>query len=175
MMPLDAVFWLLVTVFGVMGALRGWAKEVLVSFSVIVALFLRLVFSKYVPFAENFLTRLPAIEQFYLYGVLVILMAVVGYAGPVVSARLAGKAAREKLQDVLLGAILGGLNGYLIIGTLWYFLHAANYGVLGIQAPAVGSTAEILASEYLILAWLSDPMLLTIVAFAFVFVLIVFL
>jgi len=175
MMPLDAVFWVIVLIFGTMGALRGWSKEILVSFSVMVALFLRLVFSEYVPFSKGFLADLAAIEQFYLYGGLVIVMAIVGYAGPVVSARLASKAAREKLQDILLGFILGALNGYLIMGALWFFLHKANYGLLGIQAPAAGSGAARLATQYLPLVWLTDPMLLTVVAFSFVFVLIVFL
>jgi|GEM_PF-6848346 len=37
-------FWLLVVLFGVIGAMRGWAKEILVSFSVILALFMKIMF-----------------------------------------------------------------------------------------------------------------------------------
>lgn len=175
MIPINIVFWGFVLIFGLMGALRGWAKEILVSCSVIVALFLRLVLSKYVPFVREFLISRPSLDQFYIYSGLVVFMAVVGYAGPTVSARLAGKAVRESLQDILLGSIIGVLNGYLIVGTIWYFLHSAQYALWGMQTPAPGSPAEVIATKYLILAWMSDPLLMIIVALSFVFVLIAFL
>ncbi len=172
MMPLSTVLWGFVLVFGLMGALRGWAKEILVLFSIIVALAMRLVFSKYVPFVRDILNR-PPLEQFYIYTALLIFMAVAGYAGPVVSARLAGKAMREKLQDMLLGFVVGALNGYLIVGTIWYLLHKANYGVWDIQPPVPGSPSEVLATQYLPLVWLTDPLLLTVFVLASVFLVIV--
>ncbi len=172
MMPLSSVLWGFVMVFGLMGALRGWAKEILVSFSVIVALAMRLIFSKYVPFVRDILNR-PPIEQFYVYGVLIIFMAIAGYAGPVVSARLAGKAAREKLQDILLGFVVGAFNGYMIVGTLWYLLHNANYGIWDIQPPLEGTTSYMVATQYLPLIWVTDPLLLTIFVLAAVFLVIV--
>jgi len=169
--PLNTVLGGFILVFGLMGALRGWAKEILVLFSAIVALSMRLIFSKYVPFIKDVLNR-PPMEQFYIYTGLLIFMTIAGYAGPVVSARLAGKAAREKLQDILLGAIIGAVNGYMIVGTIWYFLHRAGYGVWGIQPPPAGSAAELVV-EYLPLMWLTDPLLLTVFALASVFVVIV--
>lgn len=172
MMPLSTVLWGFVLIFGLMGALRGWAKEILVSFSIIVALSMRLIFSQYVPFIKDVLAR-PLIEQFYIYTTLIIFMAIAGYAGPVVSARLAGKAAREKLQDILLGFVVGGFNGYMIIGTIWYFLHNANYGMWDIQAPIVGTTSHLVATQYLPLVWLSDPLLLTAFVLSAVFLVIV--
>ena len=172
MMPLSSVLWGFITVFGLMGALRGWAKEILVSFSIIVALSMRLIFSTYVPFIKDILNR-PPIEQFYIYTALIIFMAIAGYAGPVVSARLAGKAAREKLQDILLGFVVGGFNGYMIVGTIWYFLHNANYGMWEIQAPAADTTSYLMATQYLPLVWLSDPLLLTAFVLSAVFLVIV--
>ena len=38
MMSLVYIFWMYVILFGIIGMLRGWAKELLVAFSVIVAL-----------------------------------------------------------------------------------------------------------------------------------------
>ncbi|MBU0704137.1 MAG: CvpA family protein [Chloroflexi bacterium] len=172
MMPLSSVLWGFVTIFGLMGALRGWAKEILVSFSIIVALAMRLIFSTYVPFVKDILNR-PPVEQFYIYTALIIFMAIAGYAGPAVSARLAGKAAREKLQDVLLGFVVGGFNGYMIMGTIWYFLHNANYGMWDIQAPLAGTTSYLMATQYLPLVWLSDPLLLTAFVLSAVFLVIV--
>jgi uncharacterized membrane protein required for colicin V production len=161
-----------VLLFGMMGALRGWTKEILVLFSVIVALAMRLIFTQYVPFVKVFFQR-PPVEQFYLYSALIVVMAVAGYAGPAVSGRLAGASARETLQDVMLGFIIGAINGFLIVGSIWYFLDAANYNILGISAPPPDSTAAILASHYLPPVWLSDAVLLTAFSFAAVFVIIV--
>jgi len=33
---------------------------------------------------------------------------------------------RHYLQDALLGFFIGALNGYLIFGSLWYYLHVAK-------------------------------------------------
>jgi len=172
MMPLSTVLWGFVLIFGLMGALRGWAKEILVLFSIVVALSMRLIFSTYVPFIKDILNR-PAIEQFYIYTTLIIFMAIAGYAGPVVSARLAGKAAREKLQDILLGFVVGAFNGYLIVGTIWYLLHRANYGIWDIQAPLAGTTSHLVVTQYLPLVWLGDPLLLTAFVLSAVFLVIV--
>jgi uncharacterized membrane protein required for colicin V production len=171
-MPLDTALFAFIVLFGMMGALRGWSREMLVLFSVILALAMRLIFSTYVPIAREFFDR-PPVEQFYLYTGLVILMAVGGYAGPAVSGRLAGVSARETLQDVMLGFIIGAINGFLIVGSIWYFLDEAGYGILGIAAPAPESMAATIANVYLPPIWLSDAVLLTVFSFASVFVIIV--
>ncbi|MCX7682855.1 MAG: hypothetical protein N2508_12980 [Anaerolineae bacterium] len=173
MIPLNVVFWVSVLIFAMIGSLRGWNREILVSFSIILALFLRLVFSTYVPFFRDLLNR-PPVEQFYIYTVLVTVMALIGYAGPAASGRLAKAAAREKVQDFLLSSVVGAINGYLIVGTIWYFLHVAGYGIWGITAPPPGSAAMSLANS-LPPALLSPPLLLTIVAVSFVYVLVKFL
>lgn len=172
MVPLDTCLFAFILLFGMMGALRGWSKEILVLFSVILALATRLIFTKYVPFAAEFFNR-SATEQFYLYSGLIILMTVAGYAGPAISGRLARGSARETLQDVLLGFIVGAVNGYLIIGSIWYFLDAAGYGIMGIEAPTTGAMAAAIASTYLPPLWLTDAILLTLFAVASVFVIIV--
>lgn len=172
MVPLDTALFAFVLLFGLMGALRGWSKEMLVLFSVILALSMRLIFGNYVPVAKDFFGR-PPVEQFYLYSGLIILMAVGGYAGPAVSGRLANVSAREKLQDVLLGFIIGAINGFLIVGSIWYFLDAAGYGILGVSPPPPNSMAAAFASTYLPPVWLSDAVLLTAFSFSSVFVIIV--
>ncbi len=46
------------------------------------------------------------------------------------------KAARERLQDALFGAVLGGFNGYLIAGTALFYNHDARYPFPNIISPA---------------------------------------
>jgi hypothetical protein len=43
---------------------------------------------------------------------------------------------RERLQDSLFGAVLGGLNGYLVAGTVIFYYHMANYPYPTIVSPA---------------------------------------
>jgi hypothetical protein len=188
MIPLNTVFWGLVLFFGMIGALRGWAKEILVSSSVFLAMFIQQVFGQYVLGADNpYLPMLlqasdgvapPAVystTQFYVCTSLLLLLTFFGYAGPTVVGRVGSKVAREQLQDALLGFFLGLLNGFLIIGTLWFFVHKAGYVVGGIERPAADSPAAIIAGSYLVPVWLTVPELYVLIAVAFVFIIIVFI
>jgi len=188
MIPLNTVFWGLVLFFGMIGALRGWAKEILVSSSVFLAMFIQQVFGQYVLGADNpYLPMLlrgsegvvPPAEysptQFYVCTSLLLLLTFFGYAGPTLVGKVGGKAAREQLQDALLGFFLGLLNGFLIIGTLWFFVHKAGYVVGGIERPGPDSPAAIIAGSYLVPVWLTVPELYVLIAVAFVFIIIVFI
>ena len=53
MMSIIYVFWMYVLLFAVIGGMRGWAKELLVAFSVILSLALNHVIRKYIPLAAN--------------------------------------------------------------------------------------------------------------------------
>ncbi len=175
MIPLENVFLGLVIFFGVIGALRGWAKELLVSFGVVLARFIELVLINYVPVMNRALQAL-AVEQpitwFYVRLLIFGIVVVFGYATTVISAALGKRARKEKLQDTLLGFFLGGINGYLVVGMIWGFLIEIQYQVWGIVPPQ-GPTAEGII-EYLPLYWLDGPLLLVAVALAFSFLLIVF-
>ena len=48
MMTLTAVFWMYVILFGIIGGFRGWAKELLVLFSVLLAIAIDTVLLTYV-------------------------------------------------------------------------------------------------------------------------------
>lgn len=175
MIPLENAFFGLVVFFGIIGALRGWAKELLVSFSVVLARFVELVLMNYVPVLNRALQVL-AVEQpetwFYVRAVIFVLIIVFGYATTVISAALGKRARKEKLQDTLLGFFLGGINGYLIVGMFWGFLIEINYQVWGIIPPPEEVVMGMV--EYLPLYWLDGPFLFVAVALAFSFILIVF-
>jgi uncharacterized membrane protein required for colicin V production len=119
----------LVVLFGVIGGLRGWAKEIIVAFSAILALFVEhVLLLPELPLKEVF-NGLPAEGQFYTRTVLFVIITIFGYASPTIVSNLGTKVARERLQDILLGFFIGLLNGFLIVGTLLSFLSAAHYGV----------------------------------------------
>ncbi len=179
MIYLEAIFWMFVFLFAIIGTIRGWAKELLVTFAVILALFIMAVLQQFVPFIRDaVLAAEKGDAQPVFWARTLLLMALVffGYQGPNI-ARLAGstKFVREKLQDSLLGLFLGALNGYLVIGTLWFFLDKARYPFPDLIVNNLSATAK----DMLLLLppmWLwGTPTIYFAVAIAFAFVLVVFL
>lgn len=175
MIPLNTVFIGLVILFAIIGALRGWAKELLVSFSVVLARFIEYVALFYVPVLSQSLRALQdsdASTWFYIRLMIFTLLVSFGYATTVISTVLGARARKEKFQDTLLGLFLGAINGYLVIGTIWGFLHQIGYNVWGITAPVTEAGQNFV--NFLPTTWLEGPTLFVAVAIAFAFVLIVF-
>jgi len=175
MISLTFAFWMLVVLFGVIGMMRGWAKELLVVFSVILSLAFNTLLKRYVPVVN----ALPDDGQaiFWIRTIIVVVLVFFGYQ-TVALPRFATKAAREKLQDSLLGFVFGALNGYLVIGTLWFYLDQAAYPFAYIEAPK--PTTEMgLAALNLLQAMpprlLGEPAIYFAVILAFIFVLVVFI
>lgn len=176
MIPIQTVFFGLIILFGVIGALRGWAKEILVTFSVIAARFIEMVLLRYVPFIKPILEALAKTEPktwFYWRTFIFIFVVAFGYATTKIAPAIGARARKERIQDSLLGFFLGAINGYLIAGMLWGFLHALQYKLWGITAPAAAQALGII--PYLPIGWLEGPTLLVAVAVAFTLVLIVFI
>ncbi|HVN54288.1 MAG TPA: CvpA family protein [Anaerolineaceae bacterium] len=176
MMSLTFVFWLFVVIFAIIGSMRGWAKELLVTFAVILAIFIITVMERFVPFISD---SLNSSARFWLRMAIILALAFFGYQTPNIP-RLAGnnRFARERLQDTLLGLFLGAVNGYLIVGSIWYYMNEANYPFPYITAPdpntAMGEAALKLI-PMLPPHWLGTPAIYFAVAIAFVFVLVVFI
>jgi uncharacterized membrane protein required for colicin V production len=125
MMSIVYVFWMYVVLFAVIGAMRGWAKELLVAFSVILALALNHVLRKYIPLANTLAETDTSL--FWVRTIILLVLVYLGYQTVVSIPHLASRAARERLQDTLFGALLGGFNGYLIAGTILYYINVADY------------------------------------------------
>jgi len=174
MMSLAAVFWLFLVVFGVIGGFRGWAKEILVSFSLVTGIAIDALLRQFFPPVGNLLVE-PSSTGFYTRAVIILLMAYFGYQTPNLPALSAGgRFAREKLQDWLLGSIIGLINGYLIIGTLWSYMNDAGYQGLQAFVSAPTDPAVLKYLEYMPTIWLKYPNVIFAVIIAFVFVIIVF-
>ncbi len=172
MMTLTFAFWVYVVIFAIIGAMRGWAKELLVAFSVILALFLLEVFSRYVPPVRDFFAKPNGTPEFWVRTALMLFLVVFGYQTPNIPKFQTSKFARERLADTLLGFFLGALNGFLIFGTLWYFLDDSGYPFHKfISRPE--PPPSVLA--YLPPKWLGVPTIYIAVAVSFLFVLVVFL
>lgn len=134
MMSVVYIFWMYVILFGVIGAMRGWAKELLVAFSAITALAVNILLEKYIPLVRDLGGN--SISLFWIRTIIMIALVFFGYQTVSVVPRLSSKAARERLQDALFGAVVGGLNGYFVAGSLIFFYVMAEYPYKNVISPA---------------------------------------
>lgn len=175
MMSLVYVFWMYVILFGIIGGMRGWVKELMVSFSVILALTTNHVLRKYIPLVQ----ALPpdSSSLFWIRTLLLMTLVYFGYQTVISIQRLAARATRERLQDTLFGMIMGAINGYLVVGTAMFYLHEANYPFPNIVIPPTG---DILESVKTMMNWmpphlLGEPGIYFAVLLCFIFVIVVFI
>ncbi len=175
MMSIVYLFWMYVLLFAVIGAMRGWAKELLVAFSVITSLAVNLLLEKYIPLVRD----LDKASSSVFWIRVLILTALVYFGYQTVSLpRLASKAARERLQDALFGAVLGGLNGYFIAGTVLYYNHVANYPYPNIVSratdPAIVEAIERMMT-YMPPRFLGEPGIYFAVIIILIFIIVVYI
>lgn len=176
MMSVVYIFWMYVVLFALVGWMRGWAKELLVAFSVLLALALNHVLRRYIPLAQN----LPETDQslFWVRTVILLVLVYFGYQTVISISHLAAKGRTEKLQDTLFGAFLGALNGYLVAGSILYYIHVADYpfqNVLSKPAdPAILQTVNQMML-YMPPQLLGEPGIYFAIILAFVFVLVVYI
>jgi hypothetical protein len=140
MVSLAVLFYIFISTFAIIGAVRGWAKE----------------------------------SQLWVRLIILGLLAFFGYQTPNIG-RIAGpRFAREKLQDTLLGLFLGAINGYLLVGTVWAFLHEANYPFDWIITPLPQDAAnlvEYMPPQYI----MKEPTIFFAAGLVFIFILVVFI
>jgi uncharacterized membrane protein required for colicin V production len=185
MVSLLVVFYIFVILFSIIGVIRGWAQELLVTFSVILAFFLinvleEFILKNYAP--EVFMDK--PLRQFWMRTSIIVVLVFFGYQTPRIS-RFASAVRKDKISDSFLGFFLGGINGYLVAGTLWYYLAAAGYPseyfidpatLLNIQQLSEDAQAAVEFLTKLPPAWLGTaPGIYIAVGLAFLFVMVVFI
>lgn len=173
MISLPSIFIFLILIFALIGAFRGWAKEILVTFTVILSIFLFQISIMYIkPIAKYYQTPIST-TTFWVTTILFLLIVLFGYQTPVVSRLIGKKLVRESFIAGFLGFFLGALNGYLILGMIWYFLSLANYNLPGVQPPP----PDTILLKYLPpdLFFFKPPFLYFFVALSFLCVIVVFI
>jgi len=91
---------------------------------------------------------------------------------------LAAKSRTEKLQDTLFGAFIGGINGYLVAGSILYYIHIADYSF---QNVIIKPADPVLLQQinqmmlYMPPQLLGEPGIYFAVILAMVFVLVVYI
>ncbi|MBM2843808.1 MAG: hypothetical protein HW404_1645 [Anaerolineales bacterium] len=176
MISIIVVFWMFAGLFALVGGMRGWARELLVTSALVLGLFLIAILENYItPFRDAMALQTPG-TQVAIRGGLLLLLAFFGYQTPNLRA-LQPKMARERVEEIVLGLILGLLNGYLLVGSIWYYLNQAGYPTNLVTAPEEGSAlaAQIATfMPYLAPAILTVPLVYFVVSIVFVFIIVVF-
>ena len=174
MMSIIYLFWMYVVLFAIIGAMRGWAKELLVSFSVVTALAVNLLLEKYIPIVRDL--DKSSVSIFWVRTLILMSLVYFGYQ-TVSIARFSSKAARERLQDSLFGAVLGGFNGYLVAGSILYYYYVANYPYPTIVSPPTDSAiiqAIDMMMRYMPPRFLGEPGIYFAVIIILIFILVVY-
>jgi uncharacterized membrane protein required for colicin V production len=176
MMSIVYIFWMYVILFSLVGWMRGWAKELLVAFSVILALALNHVLKRYIPIAQN----LPEtdVSLFWIRTIILLVLVYFGYQTVISIPHLAAKSRTDRLQDSLFGAFLGALNGYLVAGSVLYYMHLADYPFETVISkptdPGIVQTVNQMML-YMPPQLLGEPGIYFAIILAFVFVLVVYI
>ncbi len=130
MTPVETLFIGLALVFGIIGVVRGFLKELGVTLVMVVTLFGLARLSNYMPKLlgtaasvlntpiNSWFDRPGVWLVFYLF--VLIGVVFIAYQGYVI--KYPGNDPRGA-QGVLLGLMIGLINGYLIVGTAWHYIH----------------------------------------------------
>lgn len=152
MIQLTVFMWVMALLFGYVGFSRGWNKEMIATSGIILGLFALFQFND--TFDQVLLTA-PGEQKFLLRAFVFSVIVFFAYQTRAIIGDDASRArrggaveGRDNLQSSVLGGMIGLLNGYLIWGSLWYFMHITEYPLDPyISAPPDGSySAEFIES-----------------------------
>ncbi|HEX9013690.1 MAG TPA: hypothetical protein VF813_09250, partial [Anaerolineaceae bacterium] len=76
MLSLSFVFWMYIALFALIGAMRGWAKEMLVTCAVVLGIFVVTVLERFLPFVRETVT---GESRFWVRAGIVALLVFFGY------------------------------------------------------------------------------------------------
>ncbi len=138
MIELSAVLLMMSIFFAVIGYLRGWNKELIAMAGIILGLFALFQFDTLL---RGTILNGVSLDQVFLIqsGIFV---AIVFFAYQTRALGRGDRGGRSTLQESVLGAVVGFINGYLIWGSIWYFMDINNYPLApAVIAPAPGSSS----------------------------------
>ena len=117
------------------------------------------------------------LNLFWMRLVILAVLVYFGYQTVVSIQHLANRAVRERFQDTFVGVLVGAFNGYLIAGSVLYYMYVANYPFSRfISPPTDPALANTVAQMMLYMPpqLLGDPGIYFAIILAFVFVIVVY-
>ena len=166
MIGMNVLLGVFIVLFAVIGYVRGGTKEALVTASMILAMYIIVIFEKYIPFIQDMAAQgNGSLLTFRLF--VLGLLLFFGYQTPSHPKAAAGnRFEKEGQSELILGIIFGAINGYLIFGSLWFYLNN-NGHPFPIIANPTGTDAASIARQfipYLPPHWMGEPVIYFAVA-----------
>jgi uncharacterized membrane protein (GlpM family) len=138
MIQISSLMWAVAIFFALIGFMRGWNKEVIATAGVGVTAFALFQFDSIL--RASVFIWLPRDQVFWVQAGLFLAAVFIAYR---TRAFVGTRRSTRDLQTSALGGMVGFLNGYLIAGTLWYFLDINEYPLAPLViAPAPGSPSD---------------------------------
>jgi uncharacterized membrane protein required for colicin V production len=165
--PIEVFFGALVLLFAFIGLVRGFLKELGVTTVIMFLLFFISQFEtrlgsgleKAASLSAKFVS-IPSKELFQCWFFILVISgtAFISYQGETLTF---GGQSPGGYQGVLLGLMTGTLNGYLIMGSIWFFMHKYSYPIawLGFSQEKLSGFAKTLV-ELLPISFLGQEVLL---------------
>jgi len=144
MIPVEYFWFALIFMLGIIGAVRGLAKELGVTTIVALSLFvLKFVWNQFLPTITKLAEGAPfglslEMDRAVVFAVAILFVAVISYEGIVLQFPFKDL---KGLGRGFFGFLGGLLNGYMIIGTIWDVVAHAGY-----FAPKVSVVSQSLTS-----------------------------
>ena len=134
--PIEIVWGSLIIIFGLIGLVRGFIRELGVTTILAFLLFLFTFFQKQVDMGLDLLVALSRLSppngvqanllRYGIYVILIGLVAFISYEGETLTFQ--GKPV-PGLLGIVLNLTIGLWNGYLIVGSLWHYMHVLDYPI----------------------------------------------
>lgn len=138
MIQLSSLMWTLAVSFAIIGFMRGWNREIVATAGIVLASFTLFQFDSLI--RGTLFVSISSDQIFLIQAGIFIAIVFVSYRTR--SVVIARSQSRD-LQSSVLGSLVGFLNGYLIAGSLWYFLDINEYPLAPLViAPAPGSPSD---------------------------------
>jgi hypothetical protein len=174
MIQLSTFLLLMIGLFATVGFMRGWTKELIATAGIVLALF---TLKQFETIFIDPLTDGNQQSKFYLQATILIALCFFAYQTPPEAFRGGGRRSsnRESLQEGILGALVGGLNGYLFVGSLWWFMDNLEYPLNPFIVPVAPGSASADFVSILPQSWMlgGDGSLLSLIMIGlFIFVIV---
>ncbi len=157
--PIEFAFLSIWIIFGVVGWIRGFFKELgitLLLFATLLVIWL--LDGRLTPILEQRFSPARAAEfAVLIYGGILILGVLMAYQGQTIV--FPGKDP-PGIEGDLFGILIGLFNGYLVVGTLWYYMNRFGYPGGLVVPPLTGlgmALVSLLPFNALSWAFKSDP------------------
>lgn len=145
MVPIELVWFIIVLLFGLIGIVRGYLRELGVTTVMVVALYGIITFEgRVMPLVLRFLPGAGSPSgvawQSWLWTVGLIFAAFISYHGDTLAFQ--GKQPSRGTLAVFLNCCSGLVNGYLIAGGIWFYLDRLNYPLLPMTSDNLSGLAK---------------------------------